>query len=49
MDPTTTIWYVLVSMTQLAFLEVTLPEELTWTTIVLLNKGQEDYRGIEMV
>ena len=44
-----TRWDALVIMTQLAFREGHLPDDLTWTTMTLLEKGQGDYRGIGMV
>ena len=34
---------------QLAFGDGTLPEDLTWVTMVLLPKGKEKYRGTGLV
>ena len=38
--PNTTRWDAFVRMTQLAFWEGLLTAELTWTTMILLPKGQ---------
>ena len=39
----------MVRITQLPFAEGTLPEDLTWATIVLLLKGKGEHRGIWVV
>ena len=39
----------LISITQIAFQEGRLTEDLTWMTMVLMQKGGVDFRIIELV
>ena len=39
-------WTMVVDLVQSAFREGTLVEEATWQAVVLIPKGETDYRGI---
>ena len=42
-------WDKLVSIMQVAFRDRYIPEEITWTTMVLIPKGVGGHRGIGLV
>ena len=48
-EPDTKMWEKVVSIIHVAFWEGYIPEALMWTTMVLIPKGSEDYRGIGLV
>ena len=43
------LWGKLVELTQTAFREGEMLEEATWQTVVLIPKGNKEYRGIGLV
>ena len=48
-DPDTENWEQLVSITQVAFREGYIPEEMEWTTMLLITKCGVGYGGIVLV
>ena len=42
-------WTRVVDLVQAAFREGKLAEEAMWQSVVLINKGEKDYRGIRLV
>ena len=48
-DPIARQCETLVSITKLAFQEGFLPETMIWTTMILLTKGDEVFRGFGLV
>ena len=48
-EPDTETWDKVVNVTQLEFWGGYIPEDLMWTTMVLIPKGGGEYRGIGMV
>ena len=44
-----TVWEALLSMEELKLREVSVPAELTWTTMILSLKEKREYRGIGLV
>ena len=47
--PDTKTWDKVVSVIQVAFREVYIPEALMWTTMVMIPKGKVEYRSIGLV
>ena len=43
------LWGKMAYLTQTAFWEGEMAEEATWQTVVLIPKGKNEYRGIELV
>jgi hypothetical protein len=42
-------WRLLVGLIQVIWMQGKIPQQLTWVIVVLLPKGDEDYRGIGLL